>query len=889
MMRFLAIVSCALALVACRGDANNVVLSSLNRSEKIDLLCADLELLTGNLYDLRQVLPAELCSTETIFAPEVQAQFLGAVTQTQTGEVAVVNFTNSAILDTNRTVPGVTALRVGEQPTGIQISPFEPSYTYVSSFSPKSVQAIPTEAVIEGASSLPTQQVRFDAGPTDLALHELAEATAITDNEDRVTGADSSIDYRYLYAAIPELGQIAQIPIILSGDSKHGQLGTPQLLPLDPYDCSATRTEPPPSTEADYHRICPESFEDRQGRFIKVVESTDTCIEGDVSGPSPVALAIDHGLEQGTGADGDDVLLVADANQPVIHRFSLGMNGATLIDPILIGTPTVDVDVTPFVPATSDPDDQAATQRYLYAVSATDSSVVAVDYTEDPPGTPDDQKKFGAVLPVIAGISPRANEENVESRNRVRSGFSSVRSIEVVAPFYNLESDPGTGGVRVPEDDICESSDDNAFALAQNASNMRGVFLAVSLSNGTMFFLDIYDLNAPCRGGEGAIACTLAETGPDQFASIRRHRRRFGFTPSMFISIDGTPSLQFDAAPGQLDEMTGDAASSDGPGLEFIECPPSMFSVFGVPADSQTDGLICASSQVWSSLTQRWDALWEGLIPHSEGGLGRFSDESFDGAAGNWFLAGDVPFCEVGVLGPQTDPGIGSGLSIDLVNSYGGDRVLITGDLPPNTRDDPDCDKFKDLKDDIDDFPVWFPIVQAFNDELEIGPSPNPSRYTLDEVRFCFNQFTEYQVHTQNAYAVTGTTSGFIHRVIPDPMTGECILDPERPVDPSGAVDVDTFLTARAFEDAQFINPLVSFHIGPFDPIVSVTDATVVLLNFNILNQFAVEVLDTSTARRSLPASMLFSAQQEQLFFVDYATGVGRLVFSPLSIVQTFE
>jgi len=102
-------------------------------------------------------------------------------------------------------------------------------------------------------------------------------------------------------------------------------------------------------------------------------------------------------------------------------------------------------------------------------------------------------------------------------------------------------------------------------------------------------------------------------------------------------------------------------------------------------------------------------------------------------------------------------------------------------------------------------------------------------------------------------------------------------------------VDVDTFLTARAFEDAQFINPLVSFHIGPFDPIVSVTDATVVLLNFNILNQFAVEVLDTSTARRSLPASMLFSAQQEQLFFVDYATGVGRLVFSPLSIVQTFE
>ena len=134
----------------------------------------------------------------------------------------------------------------------------------------------------------------------------------------------------------------------------------------------------------------------------------------------------------------------------------------------------------------------------------------------------------------------------------------------------------------MPEEDICTSSDGDAFALAQNASNMRGVFLAVSLSNGTMFFLDIYDLNAPCRGGEGAIACSLAETGPDQFASIRRHRRRFGFTPSTFIAIDGTPSLQFNTAPGKLDETTGEPLNSDGPGLEFISCPPSMFNVFGV-------------------------------------------------------------------------------------------------------------------------------------------------------------------------------------------------------------------------------------------------------------------------------------------------------------------
>ena len=892
MMRFIMAALCVFMVASCRGNANNVVLSSLDRSAKMQFLCADLELVTGNLFDLKQVLPTGLCVAETTFAPEVTAQFMGAVTQTQTGEVAVVSFTTSAILDTNRTVPGVTALRVGEQPTGIQVSPFEPSYTYVSSFSPKSVQAIPTEAVITGESELPTQQVRFEAGPTDLALHEFAFAEEFKNDEGQVTGGRGRIVHRNLYAAIPELGQVMRIPVIVD-DFEHGDLGEPEPIPaLGTYTCdTVVPVTPPASTEDDYHRICPEDFEDRPGRFIKTVETTTPCVDGEVPGPSPVALAIDRGIE---GDPDDDVLLVADANQPVIHRYRLTDSGAVPLPVIVTGAPTTDLDVTPYVPKSSASDDLAATDRYLYAVSAMDSSVLAVDYTDDGDGF------FGSVLPVVAGVSSRANEENIESRNRVRSAFSNVRSIEVVSPFYKPEEDPSTGTVTVPEEDLCSPSDADALAIAQNPRNMRGVFLAVSLSNGTMYYLDIYDLNAPCRGGEGVIACTLAETGPDQFASIRRHRRRFAFTPSTFISIDGTPSLQFNTAPGKLDETSGDALNSDGPGLEYIACPASMAgerssmnNVFGQSSGpSDEDALICASSQVWSSFTQRWDALWEGLIPNSEGGLGLFADQSFDGTPGDWFVAGDVPFCRVGVLGDQMGPDTDSNLGIDHLDSYGGDRVLIIGDLPPNTRAEPSCEPFIDLRDNIDDFPVWFPIIRAFNDQLEIGPSPNPSRYSLDQVRFCFNQFTEYEIHTRNVYTVIGTTSDFIHRVVPDETTGECVFDDARPIVGSGMdplLDVDTFLTGRAFEDTQFINPLVSFQIGPFPPMTPVTDSTVALLNFNILNQFSVEVLDTSTSRRSLPASMLFSTDQDQLFFVDFEAGVRRIIFSPLSIVQSFE
>ncbi len=194
--------------------------------------------------------------------------------------------------------------------------------------------------------------------------------------------------------------------------------------------------------------------------------------------------------------------------------------------------------------------------------------------------------------------------------------------------------------------------------------------------------------------------------------------------------------------------------------------------------------------------------------------------------------------------------------------------------------------------DELDERQVWFPIVRAFNHELEIGESTNTGRYTLARVRACFPEFTQYQIHTQEAYTVTGTTSGFINRVIPGALD-ECVLDPSRPVDlptvDDPFVDVDTYLAGRAFASKQYINPLVSFQIRPFpadagDPIPNAT-----LLNFNISNQFGRLGIDTSTGISSLPSSMLFAPQQGQLYLVDLEAGIRRIVFSPLNIVQTFQ
>ncbi|MEM7436988.1 MAG: hypothetical protein AAF436_17670, partial [Myxococcota bacterium] len=566
-------------------------------------------------------------------------------------------------------------------------------------------------------------------------------------------------------------------------------------------------------------------------------------------------------------------------------------------EPIAVGTPTSTVVSTPFVPATFD--NTEATQRYLYAVSSIDDSVLAVEYTES-------ADTFGAVLPVLAGVGPRANEEGVESRNRVRSFFTNARAIEVLTPNYELE-EQDDGGLIVPDSILCDATNTDEVLTAQNPANMRGVFLAVSLSQGFLFFLDIYDLNGRCRGGDNG-DCNSTTEG-DAFASIQRHRRRFAATPSELIEIQGTPALVFNASQGTLDPETGEGRNSDGPALEFVSCPDSMSSVFGDNPGGELDGLICSSTQVWSTLTQRWDGTYEGLIPNTQGGLGKFEPESVEGRPSSpdgvaWFSAGDVPLCQVGVLGPGVSlPGYPDPLiSAQFFNSeYEGDRLFITGELPVATEADTFCDQlFGDVPDEIDDLPVWFPIVQAFDNEVEIGPSPNPGRYSFDDVLTCYPQFTDYEVHTRGVYTVVGTTTGFVHRVTASEDDGACVLDETRPVnclvqengecpEEDPVLDVDTVLTGRAFPQAQYVNPLVSFEIGPFSDDAQPTDSTQAVLTFSIFNAFTVLTIGTDGGLRSLPSSMTYSPLLEDLFFVDLQSGVRQLTFSPLSTVETFQ
>ena len=861
MSRALVCVVGVVVLAACGNTGTNVVLARLNRSAKIQLLCADLDQPTADIVTFRSMLPLAACD------PDVEdqvptANFIAAITQTQSGEVAAVNFTNDLVFDTNRAVPGFTFIQVGEQPTGIQISPFDPSYTYISSFSARTVQAIPTVEVLTGSvtdDGLFVQTEDLPSGPTDLALYEAAE-------DDGSLTELPTMRFRYLYAVLPDSGLIAELLVSFATPAQ--VLAPPRLIgPLPTLDCNAG-FEPvdPPSLGPDnsYFRICPDN------RILKTVSTTITCVDGSETGPRPIALAVDTGTSDGPE---DDYLLVADANQPFIYRFQLSEGGIVDDEPVRIssGTPTIALALTPPVPELESQTD--ATERYLYAIDAVDGSILAIDYTGEP-----GEGTFGAVLPVRSGIDPRANEEGVESRNRIRLGNQlNARAISVITPDYN----PATIAA-----DLCDPNDPDDSGRVSDAtdpSNLQGVFLAVSLGDSTLRIVDVFDLNAPCRGG----TCLPSETVADQFASIRRHRFRLGNLPTSLVGITGTPSLQFDTFPGSLNP-DGTPEGSPGPGLDPTTCPNSMESVFGTNTGTGvTEGAICASSQVWPQSQQAWRAIWHGTIPFSQGGLGLFTDRSRAGEPGNWFVADDGQFCRVGVLGVQESP-------MDPpedISQYRGDQLVITGDLPPFAEGDPDCEDFLENEDDAEDNPVAFRVLQAFNSELEIARTSsriNPltrQPYTVDEVAACFNQFTEYEIRTFQAYMVEGALTGFVNRVVPDATTEECILDPARePVEG----DPDTDLNGRAFPGALYTNPLVSFEIEEF-PENTLGPSTTASLNFSIENPLLAEAIFTDSGFSALPESLLFSGLTNELFFADSVAGIARIELFPLSIVQTFR
>ena len=835
------------------------------RSTRNDIILAD-ELVPLERCDLhnRDEDDEDFPDDDPCFAPdsepevagqEVDCELQALLTELFAGTVGGLNVTafGNQAGDLSIRIPAVTFLRVGERPSGIAIWDQDSRYAWVSNFGTRDIQVISTKTVLNlqdspGVEAFPPANtiLPVSQGPTDIVISP--------------TG-------HYLYSSLQEAGTIVEIAIDPLAEETQGSdkfLDTGTELALTG---TATQVAAPPigpTEDNDYFRYCQPEREP----LTLFVDPRDPV--GETADPQPIELTIDPV---------ENVLLVADKAKPLIHRFQLGTDSETptpavALDPINVGVPTLDVVVTPAVPETflaGTTPNTDATQRYLYAIDATDGSVLVVDYTEGSP-------TFGAVLPVYSGGTPT---------DRLDLGDGLATTLSVLTPDYPEDA------TTLDSNLFCDlgEPDDTEEATPRFLS---GVFLSVGSSDGTVRIVDVFDLNATCRGGQytpALLDCTDPFDPSDVVVSIRRNRPRIGVFVTQDLSVSGTPGIRFNQSSGGFNESTGRLDTQIAPGLNPVTCPDNWINLFGDP-----DPLICGNDEPWAAPSERWDAEWEEAIPFAIG-VGSLETESLSGELGEWLVAEDASLCLFGVLGTLNAVGLDPS---DPESGYLGDQLVITGELPPVTQQleelmPGDCARFVDNEDDLDDNPVSFAIVEARQGELRLGNALGTG-YTFQEVLDCYDGVVSFEVRTRGAYTVIGTTAGFLNRVtaadVGDPQSA-CTIDPARPIDVD---DPSTYLNGRAFQERPYLNPFVTFEISDFpeptpDPPPIDTRSLITFTTDNRASelQFRTGLLPSGQTVSSLPESLVYLKLDDRLYLADVAAGFAIITLQPLQFALSIN
>jgi hypothetical protein len=262
--------------------------------------------------------------------------------------------------------------------------------------------------------------------------------------------------------------------------------------------------------------------------------------------------------------------------------------------------------------------------------------------------------------------------------------------------------------------------------------------------------------------------------------------------------------------------------------------------------------LVCGDPDPWSGSGEQWNATYEGPIPGTIGGRGRFIPQgSAESMTGALELTAEIDFCGAGVLGEDEippwyedqrctvdtdeylahacnceDPSAGSPTTtavsdeelelrtMDLTERCGdavdrsatecidGDQLVLTGTIVTEAvldslegRTLEKCRALRDALEEEDAVPIGFEIRRAFSDRLVLRTRLAHRIHrnldgveTFADVEPCLDRgLLAFDVRALNQFAVSGSQSGFQHRVRAN-AAGRCVVD----------ADADPLLQGRA-------------------------------------------------------------------------------------------
>jgi hypothetical protein len=429
-------------------------------------------------------------------------RLFGLATQQETGEVAIVDLTNCedggncpvGVRDLEATQPGINFLPVGAEPVAIASTPGG-NATFVASADPgrEGLFALPTRCIGPRPEGEPLRDLRtwpacrLPATPGTLNVIVDGERTTACDGQsDEVSDAARQSECytelgtelggfgrRKLLISLPSLGELVTVDAQRLLDSPPGR--------FDPCPIESTTSLRVELPDAPPAQVFPPDLQAELTCRPNVPRHTAPVNVA----PYPVDLAFD-----GRRA------FVADAQAPVVHvlDFSDACRPREVepLLPVSYTEPGASVFTRRVAvsPLTSDG------KKFLYAVDdskeKTAGSVMVFDVSADA------TERTPLIRPGSARIPG-------EPPDRIQFAHE-VRDVEFVNQDLPL-ADPDTGialeGVRCSADPADRGPGalyrPDGSEVGPSPLRLRGVFAALALESGFVTFIDVDDLDAPCR------------------------------------------------------------------------------------------------------------------------------------------------------------------------------------------------------------------------------------------------------------------------------------------------------------------------------------------------------------------------------------------------------
>jgi hypothetical protein len=548
-LRFLGLVCAAVLGSACSEQSVTVELRSLSASGDVSYVCRDAE---GNGVALSE------CSAGGLYSGRNELYAL--VTQTSTGEVAVINVPydmdnrddDEGVVDVDPSSPGYGFLRVGAQPIDIASMPAGQA-TFVASAEPgrMGIYALPTTCVDEPSANEPPRDLttwpacRLPDAPGGIALIQGKCLPGVQPPEDTgracVHGLDAERDAgkcTKLVISQPDSSSLLVVDARTLLDQPQGSFGWCS----DLVSATGERatTQYPLSVSLPAVPIQPKLPPDLDGACPPIPLP--------IPAPGPVAIARPARIEAT-----EDTLYVADQSAPVIHVLEMDSAGEPSEAPPLLPSSywapqrnvTVSrLSVSPLTPTG---------KRWLYAVDELDwpaATLIAFDVspgsTERTPHMRDRSTKVPDQPPDRVAFPAALRDVTFVMRDRPEFDDGVALLGERCEPDPAKTGEPGA--LYRPNVD----RDTGA-----RPSKLRGLFAMAMLSDGAVTVIDVEDFDAPCRRP------TVANTGAEEDESGCSNDPET-LAPAdngkQYYAVDGVPTVTGEVSCRMVEPHTPRAA-----------------------------------------------------------------------------------------------------------------------------------------------------------------------------------------------------------------------------------------------------------------------------------------------------------------------------------------